>query len=267
MTFPRGVHLFRTKSDIHNKADNSNGLEKNRPLSAFCLSRRRTDTGVVLSCLLFRTGQSIPISFNMVGVMNDVSTPFTIRPSVAYAPCSLLTAIDADVPTACAAVPIERPCAPAPFTCTMFIVLYPSMAPSMPTNITTAAVREGIPPTERVTSMAMGVVTDLGAHYLCYRYYGDYPDYTPCELRQEYRHEVFLYRFELHVERYAEGYYCGFEPKLDILPCFAVCFECYPRQLQERYHDCYRYQYWVKQCPSAFLVKAERKIIDYECKG
>ena len=37
------------------------------------------------------------------------------------------------------------------------------MAPNRPTTITTAAVNEGIPPTADDTSIAIGVVTDLGA--------------------------------------------------------------------------------------------------------
>ena len=37
------------------------------------------------------------------------------------------------------------------------------MAPNSPTTITTAAVKEGIPPTADETSIAIGVVTDLGA--------------------------------------------------------------------------------------------------------
>ena len=39
----------------------------------------------------------------------------------------------------------------------------PAMAPNMPVQTTTAAVREGIPPNDEVISMAIGVVTDLEA--------------------------------------------------------------------------------------------------------
>ena len=44
-----------------------------------------------------------------------------------------------------------------------FMVLKPSIPPSKPTQTTTAAVSEGMPPSDLVTSMAIGVVTDLGA--------------------------------------------------------------------------------------------------------
>ena len=45
----------------------------------------------------------------------------------------------------------------------IFIVLKPNTAPSKPTQTTTAAVRDGIPTNVLVTSIAIGVVTDLGA--------------------------------------------------------------------------------------------------------
>ena len=38
------------------------------------------------------------------------------------------------------------------------------MAPKIPTNTTIVAVRAGMPPTLLVTSMAIGVVTDLAAN-------------------------------------------------------------------------------------------------------
>ena len=40
----------------------------------------------------------------------------------------------------------------------------PKTAPNKPTNITTAADKEGIPPVAADTSMAIGEVTDLGAN-------------------------------------------------------------------------------------------------------
>lgn len=45
----------------------------------------------------------------------------------------------------------------------IFMVLKPNTAPSRPTHTTTAAVSDGIPPNVLVTSIAIGVVTDLGA--------------------------------------------------------------------------------------------------------
>ena len=75
----------------------------------------------------------------------------------------LLTSIDVAVPRACAAVPIDSPCAFALRTRAKPIVLYPHTAHSKPTLTTTAAVSEGMPPTAFVTSMAIGVVTDFDA--------------------------------------------------------------------------------------------------------
>ena len=76
----------------------------------------------------------------------------------------LLTSIDVAVPRACAAVPIDSPCAFALRTRAKPIVLYPHTAHSKPTLTTTAAVSEGMPPTAFVTSMAIGVVTDFDAN-------------------------------------------------------------------------------------------------------
>ena len=45
----------------------------------------------------------------------------------------------------------------------IFMVLKPQIAPNKPTATTTAAVSDGIPPMALVTSIAIGVVTDLGA--------------------------------------------------------------------------------------------------------
>ena len=45
----------------------------------------------------------------------------------------------------------------------MRITLNPTMPPKMPTLTTTAAVNEGMPPSVEVTSIAIGVVTDLAA--------------------------------------------------------------------------------------------------------
>ena len=39
----------------------------------------------------------------------DVNNPLMIRPKLAYAPCSWLRSIAELVPTACEAVPIDRP--------------------------------------------------------------------------------------------------------------------------------------------------------------
>lgn len=67
------------------------------------------------------------------------------------------------VPTACDAVPMDNPWAMGLCTWPTCNILKPSMAPNIPTTTTTAAVSEGMPPMLRDTSMAMGVVTDLGA--------------------------------------------------------------------------------------------------------
>ena len=67
----------------------------------------------------------------------------------------------AEVPSAREAAPIERPKAMGLFTCPTESVLNPMMAPISPVITTMAAVSEGIPPSTCVTSMAIGVVTDL----------------------------------------------------------------------------------------------------------
>ena len=90
--------------------------------------------------------------------------PLRVNPKLAYAPYLLLISIAVEVPTAWAAVPMERPWAIGLPTCISFIVLNPRIAPSNPTQTTTAAVSEGMPPNVLVTSMAIGVVTDLGAN-------------------------------------------------------------------------------------------------------
>ena len=69
----------------------------------------------------------------------------------------------AEVPTACAAVPIERPVAIGLFMWLSLTSWKPVMPPKMPVHTTTAAVRAGIPPTDCAISIAMGVVTALGA--------------------------------------------------------------------------------------------------------
>ena len=92
-----------------------------------------------------------------------VKIPFKIRPRLDMAPKFGLISIDRDVPIACAAFPMERLCAMGFFTFVSFIILYPNIAPNIPTTITTDAVSGAIPPMVFYTSMAMGVVTDLGA--------------------------------------------------------------------------------------------------------
>ncbi len=105
-----------------------------------------------------------PNNRRIVGVSNAVNIPFSVNPRLAYAPYLLLMSMAVEVPTAWAAVPIESPWAIGLPTCMIFIVLNPQMAPSKPTATTTAAVSDGIPPIALVTSMAIGVVTDLGAN-------------------------------------------------------------------------------------------------------
>ena len=68
-----------------------------------------------------------------------------------------------DVPTACAAVPMLIPCEKGLRTCHTSRILNPKTAPKRPTITTIAAVSDGIPPDVLHTSMAIGVVTDLGA--------------------------------------------------------------------------------------------------------
>ena len=99
----------------------------------------------------------------IVGVKRAVKIPLSVNPNPAYAPYFPLTSIAAEVPTACEAVPIDNPCAIGLFTCPIDNTLNPKIAPKIPTHTTTAAVSEGIPPTACVTSMAIGVVTDLEA--------------------------------------------------------------------------------------------------------
>ena len=54
-----------------------------------------------------------------------------------------------EVPTAWAAAPKERPCAIGLPMWVSFMVLKPSIPPSKPTQTTTAAVSEGMPPSYR----------------------------------------------------------------------------------------------------------------------
>ena len=99
----------------------------------------------------------------MVGVSKAVKMPLRVIPKLAKAPYLLLIPMAVEAPTACEAVPIDKPRAIGLLTCPMAKVLNPSIAPSIPVITTTAAVSEGIPPRACVTSMAMGVVTDLDA--------------------------------------------------------------------------------------------------------
>lgn len=99
----------------------------------------------------------------MEGVSKAVKIPLTIKPILDMAPKDGLISMDLEVPTACAAVPIDKLCAMGLLTLVCFMISYPKTAPNMPTTITTEAVKGGIPPMVLDTSMAMGVVTDLGA--------------------------------------------------------------------------------------------------------
>lgn len=92
-----------------------------------------------------------------------VKMPFTISPMLDMAPNDGLISMEREVPTAWAAVPIDKPCAAGFFTRVHFMMLYPKMAPKIPTTITTEAVNGGMPWMVFETSMAIGVVTDLGA--------------------------------------------------------------------------------------------------------
>ena len=69
-----------------------------------------------------------------------------------------------EVPTACDAVPILRLWAMELRTCPTSSILNPNTAPNSPTNTTIAAVSEGMPCNDADTSIAIGVVTDLGAN-------------------------------------------------------------------------------------------------------
>ena len=97
----------------------------------------------------------------MVGVSRAVKMPLRVIPNDAKAPYLLLIPIAVDAPTACEAVPMDSPLAMGLLTWPKAKALKPSMAPKMPVITTTAAVSEGMPPRAWVTSMAMGVVTDL----------------------------------------------------------------------------------------------------------
>ena len=99
----------------------------------------------------------------MVGVNKAVNSPFNVRPRLAKAPYLRPRSMAVDVPTAWLAVPMDNPWAMGLSTCPQLRTLNPSTAPNRPTHTTTAAVSEGIPPTLLVTSIAMGVVTDLAA--------------------------------------------------------------------------------------------------------
>ena len=68
-----------------------------------------------------------------------------------------------EVPTACDAVPILILCAIGLLTLPTCSILNPKIAPNKPTITTMAAVSDGIPCKDSDTSIAIGVVTDLGA--------------------------------------------------------------------------------------------------------
>ena len=82
----------------------------------------------------------------MVGVSRAVKMPLRVMPKLAKAPYLLLMPIAVDAPTACEAVPIDRPLAMGLLTWPMAKALNPRIAPSIPVITTTAAVSEGIPP-------------------------------------------------------------------------------------------------------------------------
>ena len=103
------------------------------------------------------------MSERTVGVRRAVKIPLMVRPRLAKAPYLSLTSMARDVPRAWAAVPRESPCAIGLPICDIRITRNPANPPKIPTQITTAAVSDGIPPTVLVTSIAMGVVTDLAA--------------------------------------------------------------------------------------------------------
>ena len=69
----------------------------------------------------------------------------------------------ADVPTAWAAVPIDSPPAIGLLIRLSFTILNPAIPPNRPVHTTTAAVSGGMPPTAEEISIAIGVVTALGA--------------------------------------------------------------------------------------------------------
>ena len=97
-----------------------------------------------------------PKILNIVGVSSAVRMPLSVSPRLAYAPYFPLISMAADVPTACDAVPSDNPCAMGLLTFMICNVLKPSTAPSKPTQTTTAAVSDGMPPMVFVTSMAIG---------------------------------------------------------------------------------------------------------------
>ena len=99
----------------------------------------------------------------IVGASKAVRIPYVYLFQTGVCAYFPLTSIARDVPTACEAVPIDKPCAMGLPTCPTCNTLNPQMAPNSPTTITTAAVNEGMPPTESETSIAIGVVTDFGA--------------------------------------------------------------------------------------------------------
>lgn len=92
-----------------------------------------------------------------------VKIPLSVSPREAYAPCSIPCSMAAEVPTAWDAVPREMPCEDGMPMWPYFKIRKPVMAPKMPTKTTIVAVSDGMPPMLWVTSMAIGVVTDLAA--------------------------------------------------------------------------------------------------------
>ena len=107
--------------------------------------------------------QYTPIKCKMNGESIAVNKPFRVSPSEENAPYRSLLSIAADVPTAWAAVPIDNPWAIGLFILLIFTILNPAIPPKIPVQTTTAAVSDGIPPTVDEISIAMGVVTALGA--------------------------------------------------------------------------------------------------------
>lgn len=104
-----------------------------------------------------------PSNPRIIGARRAVKRPFSVSPIDENAPKRSLRSIAAEVPTACAAVPIDKPPAMGEWIWLIFTILNPVIPPKIPVATTTAAVRDSIPPMAFEISMAMGVVTAFGA--------------------------------------------------------------------------------------------------------
>ena len=105
--------------------------------------------------MLFSTGSKI-------GAKIDVEMPVKAMATPPMASCTGLTLAQALAPKPWLEAPMASPAAISFLMPKSLSSLWLKVAPSIPVKITPAVVRAGMPPMVLDTSMAIGVVTDLG---------------------------------------------------------------------------------------------------------